>query len=193
MFSSTVFLVGSLLGRRDVGLYSAAQRPVIFAAGLTGLLLVSFLASYSAAAPADSARLFHRTVRLGAAAVPLAVAVSAASGLLVRLVYGASYAPAAPALALLVWVVPVLLLGGPYGLVLIAANRQGTLLRNNVVGAALTVVGTLTAVPATGIVGAAAVAVAAQVLVVVLNYRTSVGLGLAPRLGTVLHALPGTT
>ena len=191
MFSSSVFLVGSLLGRQDVGLYSAAHRPVVFAAGVTGLLLVSFLASYSAAGPADSARMFHRTVWVGAATIPLALAVSAASGPLVRLVYGPSYTPAAPTLALLVWVVPVLLIGGPYGLVLIAANHQGTLLRNNVLGAVFTLVGTLTAVPAVGIVGAAAVAVAAQTLVAVLNYRTSVGRGLAPRLGAVLHALPG--
>jgi O-antigen/teichoic acid export membrane protein len=188
MMSSGLLLIGVAVDRHAVGLYAAAHRPVMVAAAVSGFLLVSFLASYSAAGRDVSTQIFRRTVWLGAAAAPLALAVSIASGPLVTLVYGASYAAAAPVLALLIWAVPITLAGGPYGIALIAANHQTRLLRNNVLGAAFTVAATLAVVPATGIAGAAAVVVAAQALVVVLNYATSVPLGVAPALGVVLFA-----
>jgi O-antigen/teichoic acid export membrane protein len=186
MFSSGVVLLGAVGERHDVGLYGAAHRPVVVAAAVSGLLLVSFLPSYSAAGREDAMKIFRRTVWLGAAAIPAAIGVSATSGILLRLVFGEPYAAAAPALAVLIWAVPVILVGGPWGIVLIAANRQGRLLRNNLVGAAFAIVATVAGAAAAGIAGAAAVAVVAQGLVVALNYRTSVSLGIAPGLGAVL-------
>jgi len=186
MFSSGVVLIGFIVDRHAVGLYAAAHRPVFVSAAVSGFLLVSFLASYSAAGRDESVQIFRRTAWLGAATAPLALGVSATSGFLLRLVYGESYAAAAPVLALLVWIVPIVLAGGAYGIVLIAANQQGRLLCNNLVGAGFTVIATLAVVPTAGMIGAAAVAVAAQGLVVALNYRTSVGLGVAPPLGVVL-------
>lgn len=186
MFSSGLVLIGFIVERYDVGLYAAAHRPVVFAAAVSGHLLVSFFASYSAAGREDAVQIFRRTVWLGAATIPMALGASLASGPLVRLVYGEAYSAAAPAFALLIWVVPVMLVGGPYGLVLITASQQGRLLRNNLAGAALAVVGTFAVGTPAGMVGVAAVAVAAQCLVVALNYRTSVSLGVAPPLGVVL-------
>jgi O-antigen/teichoic acid export membrane protein len=187
MFSSGVLLIGFMGLREEVGLYAAAHRPIVFCTAVSGLLLVSFLASYSAARHrTDAVHMFRRTVWLAATTIPLALLVSMTSGIVLTVVYGRAYAPAAPVLALLIWIVPIVLVGGPYGIALLATQHQGRLLRNNVVGAAIAVVGTLAGVVSVGIAGAAVAAVVAQVVVVVLNYRTSVALDVAPALEVVL-------
>jgi O-antigen/teichoic acid export membrane protein len=191
MFSSGVLLIGFLALREEVGLYAAAHRPVVFCAAVSGLLLVSFLASYSAVRRrADAAHMFRRTVWLAATTIPLALLVSVTSSTVLTVAYGRAYVPAAPVLALLIWIVPVVLVGGPYGMALLATQHQSRLLRNNVVGAAVTVVGTLASVPPVGIMGAAVAAIAAQGVVAVLNYRASVALGVAPGLEVVALGQP---
>jgi polysaccharide transporter, PST family len=186
-FSSGTVLLGFLVLREDVGLYAAAHRPVVFCAAVSGVLLVSFLASYSAVIGKNVAvDIFRRTVRLAATTIPLALLVSAMSSTVVRVVYGTAYVPAGPVLALLIWVVPIVLVSGPYGVALLAAHHHGQLLRNNAVGAAFTVLVTVAGGASIGIVGAAIAAIAGQGLVAVLNYRTSVALGVAPTLDVVV-------
>ena len=187
MFSSGVLLIGLMVPREQVGLYAAAHRPVVFGTGVTGLLLVSFLSSYSALAGRDEAvHVFRRTVWLATAAVPGALVLSAAARTVLGLAYGPAYVAAAPVFALLIWVMPILLVAGPYGIALLATHHQGRLLRHHLIGAAFTVVGTIAGVATVGITGAAIAALAAQALVAVLNYRASVALGVAPTLEVVL-------
>jgi len=75
------------------------------------------------------------------------------------------------ALVVLAWRIPIMALSSPLGSALIAAGRQTTLMRNNVVGALALVGGDLFAVPFGGRVGAAAVSVLASILVLGLTYR----------------------
>src|SRR5262249_34834932 len=137
-----------------------------------------------------AAQMFRRTVWLGATSIPLAILVTATSSAILWIAYGRAYTPAAPTLALLIWIMPIVLVSGPYGIALLATHHQRQLLRNNVVGAVVTVAGTVAGVAIAGIVGAAAAAVAAQGLVAVLNYRTSVALGVAPALDVVVIGQP---
>lgn len=188
VYSLSFLVVAIALGRADVGYLGAAYKPVLFFAGAMGLFYVSFLSSFSALDPEHQRSLFRRTV--GAAAgttIPLALGMCLGASVLVSTVYGDQYGPAAPALAILVWVIPVLALNGPYGNALIAGHHQKVLMRNNLIGAAFNVVANCVVVPLAGITGVAVVAVASEALILLLMYRSAVALGVAPPLGTMLH------
>jgi O-antigen/teichoic acid export membrane protein len=184
IYSFDIVLIAILLYRADVGFYGAAYKPILFVSTVTGLFTVSFLASYSApAAERVRAALFSRALRLLlAATVAIALALSILSGTFVSLLYGDAYAPAAGALAILAWTLPVLALQGLYGNALIAGERQKLLMRHNIAGAAFNVLANFGAIPLAGIEGAAAVTIASLLIVLVLNYRSAVALRLAPSL-----------
>jgi O-antigen/teichoic acid export membrane protein len=191
MYSFDILLIGVLLTRRDVGLYGAAYKPILFCSTLVGLFAVSFLSAYSApASDLDRAQLVRRTVRTAAAVtVPAAIALGAGSALLVSLIYGPDYAGAAVPLVILVWTVPLIALSCPYSNLLIASDRQGVLMRHNVAGAITNMLGNAAAIPLAGITGAACVTVASFLLVLILNHRSAVALGLTdPFRATVLRA-----
>ena len=193
VYSFNIVLIAVILKRSDVGFYGAAYKPVLFFIGAAGLFFISFLASYSGASAEDASALLRRTIRISALiTIPIALVLSATSSVVVTIVYGDAYAPAATSLAILSWMIPVLALAGPYGNVLIAGDRQGILMRNNLLSAAFSVAANAAVVPLAGIEGAAIVAVASQFLVLALSYRSAVGLKLAPPLGTLLRPRPSS-
>lgn len=192
LYGFDVFVIGVVLGSHDVGLYGAAYKPILFLSAVVGLYAVSFLSAYSAPGEwHERSSLFRRGVLVAVGmTVPMALAITLAGAPALRLAYGDSYAAAGPALAILAWTIPVMAVGVPYAQVLIAAERQRLLLRNNVLAAAFVMVGDLVAVPAFGIEGAASVTVASLALLFALNYATSVPKGLAPSLGVLLGRDP---
>jgi O-antigen/teichoic acid export membrane protein len=181
VYSFDILLVAVLLGRRDVGVYGAAYKPVLFLSGAVGLFYVSFLSTYSAVGSDRAHDLFRRTVATTfAAGAAVAVALAASSGLVVSAFFGSAYDGSAVPLAILVWTVPILAATGAYAVALIAADRQSVLMRNNVVGAVFNVAANFAAVPLAGIRGAAVVTIASELLNLALNYTSATRLGLAP-------------
>jgi O-antigen/teichoic acid export membrane protein len=165
-------LIAALLGREAVGFYSAAYKPVMFAIAALAVFYASFLASYSAAQQRDAEQLFRRSVLLALGlAVPGALAVTIGAGAAVDLIYGDAYGPAAGALAILIWSVPLLAVSGAYASALIAAGRQNRLMTNNVIGAFVNVLLNIAVVPVAGIEGAAAVTLVSEALVLALHVR----------------------
>ena len=194
----SLVVIAGVLTRQDVGLYGAALKPVLFFSTLVALLSISFLSAYSGSAGnAERAELLGRTVRTAAlATLPAAALLSAASPFAMPLLYGAEYAGAAAPLAILAWTLPLLALALPYGSILICAGRQAALMRHNLAGALVSVAGTAAASPFFGLVGAACATVASLALVLALNYRSAVRLGLTDSLwatrrgGTGAQPLP---
>jgi PST family polysaccharide transporter len=187
VYSLSFLIVAIALGRADVGFLGAAYKPVLFFSGAMGLFYVSFLSSFSALDPEHQRSLFRRTaLAAGAATVPLALAMCVTAGFLVSAIYGDQYDNAAPVLAILVWVIPILALNGPYGNALIAGHQQKVLMRNNLIGAAFNVVANCFAVPLWGITGVAVVAVLSEGLILVLMHHSAVRLGVAPSLRAML-------
>ena len=182
-------LIALVLGQAQVGLYSAAYRPVLFLSYSLSLLFVSFLAAYTAAPAGDRDVLLVRTFRLAAAlGISVAVAVGVGAGPLVELLFGARYAGAAVSLAILAWSVPLLAIGSVFTMVLVSHGRQSAVMRHTAVGVVLNVVANLVAVPTVGIEGAAAITVLAWMVIAVLNHRTCMRLGYAPPLSELLGA-----
>ena len=172
-YSFDVVAIELILGPHDVGLYTAASKPVLFFTGALGLFSVSFLSSFSTARGADAAQwLLRKSLRTSfAVCTPLAVVLSAGSVVVVPLLFGHEYRHAAAILAVLAWRIPLVALSSPFGSALVAVGRQTTLMQNNVAGAVLLVGGDLVAIPTLGIMGAAVVSLAGSVLVLALNYR----------------------
>jgi O-antigen/teichoic acid export membrane protein len=182
-----VLAVGLLLGTSAAGVYGAAARPALFLTMTTWLFSVAFLSSYSATGGLAAARLFRRSARLGlAVGLVGAVTISVAAGALVPLLFGRRYADAGPVLAVLAWRLPLLALAALYSATLVTHGRQVALMHNNLVAAAVGVLGLAALVPPFGIDGAAVAMVAATLVVTVLTYRTAVRADLAPDLASTL-------
>jgi O-antigen/teichoic acid export membrane protein len=192
IYSFDIFLIAAVMARHDVGLYGAAYKPILFCSGVVALMSVAFLSAYSA--PSDISQrtmLARRTARTAAlVTIPVALALSLGSSLVLSLIYGPDYAGAATALAILAWTIPLLACGAPYGQTLVSAHRQALFMWHNIAGAAANIAGNAAAIPLFGLTGAASVTVASLGLVLVLNYRSAVKLGLAEPLAHTLRPDP---
>jgi len=186
-----VFLIELLLGPSKVGYYGAALKPVVTILGVLGLLAVSFLSAFSSAPDAAASRLFRRTTRLVvAASLPLAIAISAASPLIVRIVYGHGYPHSVALLSILAWVIPVSALGVTYSTALIARERQVQLMWINLASGIFSVAADLAAIPTFGTLGAAVVRIVTAILGVGLMVRFATAGGSAPSLAEVVGWSP---
>lgn len=184
LYSFDLLLIAAVLARNQIGLYGAAYKPVLFCSTLAGLFSAVYLAAYSGLTDERGrTQLARRSVLAGlAVSVPLAAILAAAAGVVVHVVFGSAYGGSAGPLAVLAWTIPLLVLAVPYASALIGADRQRVLMRHNMAGAALNVAANLVAVPLGGILAAAWVTVASLALVLFLNHRSAVALGLAPPL-----------
>jgi O-antigen/teichoic acid export membrane protein len=192
-FLADVLVIDLALGPHKLGIYGAASKPAAFATGAVGLFSLSYLSAFSATADESSAALHRRALRtILLVCVPASAALTAVSPLL-PLVFGDRYKDAVPVLAVISWRIPFYALGGLYANVLIARDRQSTLMWNNVAAAVIVVLADIAAVLLFGLMGAAVVSVLGAGLVVLLNHRSVVraapeipGLALG---GTRLRAL----
>ena len=180
VYSGDILLITVILDSYRVGLYVAAQRPMLFALGMIGLFTTSFLASYSAADSERSRELFIRSVRmLGLVSVVSAAVLSVAAGMLVTTVFGHAYQGAGLPLAILAWAIPLIAVASPYSAALISHNRQSVVMRISGIAAGANLLANLAVIPAFGIRGAACTTVLSFGLILVLTHRSSVRLGIA--------------
>ena len=164
-----------LLGNAAVGLYSVAYKFTYAFQFLPLAFVAALYPGMSALAGAKDAdglgRLFDRALRyMLLLAVPLAFGLSAISDRLVRLV-DASYAPAAPVLALLAFALLPSFLDFPIGSLLNATGRQAA--KTMVFGLTLVVNAALNflLIPRFGLMGAAAASVASLAFLVTAGSR----------------------
>ncbi len=181
IFSFDVIVISLALGPHDLGIYGVASKPVAFAAGAVGLFSLSFLSAYSATAQHDAAVLHGRALRTSlAVCVAFAAALTAAAPL-VPFVFGDQYTAGVVVLAVIAWRIPLVAFGGLYAAVLVAADRQTTLMWNSIVAAPVVICIDIAAVLLFGLVGAAVASIAAAGLFFLLNHRSVVRT--APELG----------
>lgn len=172
MSTFDIIVISLVLGPRDVGIYGVAAKPALFAAGAVALFSLSFLSAFSATAVGEAALLHGRALRTSFLACVGMAAVLCAAAPLVPLVFGESYRDAVPVVAVIAWRIPVAVLGLMYSSVLIAHDRQTTVMRNSVVAVVPTITFSLVAILLFGLIGAAVASIAAAGLLFVLNYRS---------------------
>jgi O-antigen/teichoic acid export membrane protein len=118
-----------------------------------------------------------------------ALLVSLLAGDIVALAYGAAYRPAGPLLAVLIWAIPLALVGGHYRSALIATDHERLEFRCNAVGALVAVGLGALLIPSRGAMAAALALVASAVVVGVLAHAAARATGIAvPSIARVLPA-----
>jgi O-antigen/teichoic acid export membrane protein len=174
IFSFDVIVIGIALGPYDLGIYGVASRPVAFAAGAVGLFSLSFLSAFSATAQRDAAALHGRALRTSVAVcVAIAASLTVAAPLL-PFVFGRQYEDSVAVLAIIAWRIPLIAFGGLYATLLVAGDRQKTLMWNSVVAAPVVVAIEVAAVLVFGLLGVAVASIVAAALFLALNHRSVV-------------------
>lgn len=177
-----VVLLSLLMGEVAVGLYTAAYRICFLVMLLGHSLQVAYLPALARAAHRSSARasqLVNRALEFAAAlSIPMAAGgIVLARPLLIHL-FGSEYGSGADAFRLLLASVAFIFMHGVFGYTLLAHDRTRVLMWIQATGAALNIVLNLVLIPSHGIVGAAAATVAAEGVILTLDYIACRRLGL---------------
>ena len=164
-----LFLVGSIVGGAAVGWFAAALRLVTSISTLSNVYhfnlypAVARAATVSGAALAELMRASFRVTAWFGVGFAMALTLTATS--ILTTIYGARFAAAAPALAILIWVIPIMFLSGHARFSLVVASAQRGVLYGQIAGLAAVALAGGPLVVLLGDVGAAIAAVTGNIAV----------------------------
>jgi O-antigen/teichoic acid export membrane protein len=152
----------------EIGWYNVAYgfsgSLLFFFSGLSEAMVPSLTKSY-VEDPGAVARWYHRTLRVIVAfGLPLALGATLLAEPLLRLLYGAEYAPAAQALRIIAWDAPLLMFTSFCGNLTTVTGAERAAARIYGINALANIALNAVAIPAFGIQGAAAVTVATDLI-----------------------------
>lgn len=163
---SAVTILGLRTTAAEVGQFGAAQRLTLLAGGFSTLYFYGYVPLASRAAQngaAAIADLVRRSVRLTAlATLPFAIAATVFADPIVRIVFGAAFAGAAPVLRIVVWTIPISVLGGHFRHTLISLKQTRVDAAAVAAGAIVTVACNLALTSRFGLAGGAVSMVAGE-------------------------------
>lgn len=161
-------MLGNMMGNREVGLFSAAVRISEIWYFVPMAVVSTFYPSIVEARSRDHGAYMGRLQALNDGlflmGLAVAVAMSFASGPIVRLLYGESYAGAGPILVLHVWTGVAICVGAASSCWTLTENVQRINLYKAFLGCGSNVLLNLWLIPRHGVQGAAAASVVAQCL-----------------------------
>ncbi len=166
------------------GYYAAASLPVSLAINLGLAYRSSLLPTLTRLGPTANRQreLYHTALaQLFAAVFPAALAGWILADQAIAVVFGREFAPAAPALQVLIWAIPFAQLRDAPSAALIASAREDRLLQLNAVGTVLNLGLNVILIPRYGMLGAAWAKVLTEAVrtVLALVYARSAGFDLA--------------
>ncbi len=154
----------------ETGLYNAVYNLVFSAAILSNAFntaLYPSLTRQAATHPESLPRIYARALRyLMVMALPIAAGIWALSDQLVPFLFGDKYAGAAPALAIIIWVVPLMYASEFLGYVVLIAGKERYVARSVLISTACNVAANLVLVPIYGYMGAAVMTVVTEAILV---------------------------
>jgi O-antigen/teichoic acid export membrane protein len=180
IFDSIVFytdsvMLSALTGAVAVGLYNAALRPLAATLVLPAVLAAALLPRMSRDArsdrPALATALGHSLKLVAALALPVAAFVLPTAEGWIRLLFGAPYVTAAPAMGVLAFAVAAVYVTTLTGHALVAADRQVVHLRLAAMCATLNVGLNLLLIPRMGFTGAALAGLASHLFMLSAELR----------------------
>ncbi|MBR5767087.1 MAG: flippase [Clostridia bacterium] len=159
-------MIKHMMDDASVGYYGAA----VTCAGVASFVFTALIDSFRPSVlecPPDSPEFENRLATLYSVVIYLSLAQSLVMTifptLIVRVLYGAAYAPAAPALAIIVWYTTFSYLGAVRGIWMLSTNNQKHLWKINLSGALANVALNAVLIPFFGIYGAAAASLVTQI------------------------------
>lgn len=159
IYNADMIFLRFLRGTADVGYYAAAYTLISFLINLGIAYSLSLLPTLTRleADPRAQHALYHTAIaHVYAVALPLAVGGVLVSAKIVRLVFGAEFGPAAIALGILLFSIPLSLVRDIPIIALMSRGRERLVLQVTAIAAALNVVLNALLIPPYGIAGAAA-------------------------------------
>jgi O-antigen/teichoic acid export membrane protein len=178
-----LFLVGSIVGGAVVGWFAAAARLVTSLSTFSNVYhfnLYPAMARASAAGGTALAELMRASFRVSAwCSIGFALLVTLAATPVLTTIYGMRFAAAAPALAILVWVIPIMFLSGHARFSMVVAGAPRGVLYGQVAGLIAVALSGGPLVVMLGDVGAALAAVAGNIAIYCVSHA------LASRLPTL--------
>jgi O-antigen/teichoic acid export membrane protein len=154
----------------ETGYYNAAYNLVFSSAILSNVLNTSLYPSLSrqaARAPQNLPRIYAHVLRyLMVMSLPIAIGAWALADRLVPFLFTANYLPAAPALQIIIWVVPLMFASEFLGYVVLISGQEKRAARAVVVSSAFNVGLNLLLVPRYGFIAAAMMTVLTEAVLV---------------------------
>ena len=181
IFNADLLFLRAFADRATVGLYASAYALVSFLINVGATYSLSLIAPISQLADApDERQSLYKTAwaRALAIAVPVAVGGGLIAHRLITAVFGLPFSAAGVVLVVLMISVPLSVLRSISVAALMARGREDILFRTVFIAAAANVALNLVAVPAFGMLGAAAVTVVTELLRLVLAQRYAGSLGM---------------
>jgi len=155
---------------QETGFYNAAYNLVFSAVLFSNVINTSLYPSLTRQVVINPARLSPIVVRvlryLLAIALPIAVGVWALADPLIKFLYTSSYAPAVPALQIIIWVVPFMYLSEFLGYVVLVSGHEKIAARSVLVSTFFNVAFNLWVVPHFGYLGSSVMTVVTEVILV---------------------------
>lgn len=160
----------SYRSQTETGLYNSVYNLVFSAVILSNALntaLYPSLTRQAARHPESLPRVYAHALRyLLIIALPIAAGVTALAGQLVPFLFGNKYVGAAPALALIIWAVPLMYTSEFLGYVVLIAGQERYVVRSVIISTACNIAVNLALVPVYGYLAAAAMTVATEAILV---------------------------
>jgi O-antigen/teichoic acid export membrane protein len=157
-------------GDAETGFYNAAYSLVfaaVFLSNAVNTALYPSLTRHAASDPASLPTVYARALRyLLALAIPIAAGGWALSDRLVALLYGDSYGPAGPALAILIWVLPLMFASELLGYIVVIRGDERRVAKAVLISTGINVACNLALVPWLGLTGAAVMTVVTEAILV---------------------------
>ncbi|MEK7216682.1 MAG: flippase [Chloroflexota bacterium] len=167
-FRIDILLLQAMRGAETVGLYATAYKFIdglLLVPTFVTLALFPLLSRFADESPERLGRTYRQAVKaLVLVAVPIAAGFTFLAEDVLRFFFGDTYAPAAPALRLLVWFLPLSYLNGVTQYLLIAVNRQRLITLAFGLGAAFNILANIAVIPQFGMEGSAVVTVFSEVV-----------------------------
>lgn len=189
-----IVLLGQLGAAAELGLYSAAYKPVNLAVSFGSTVAGTLFPLMAQRGQRDVPIAFSRAMRgLGAAAPAMALAVTGLAAPVLRGLFGGPYAAAAVILMVLIWSATANWLYTPLGIALQARGHERSWLVCLIVGAVVNGMVNLWAIPRWGGLGAAVATLVSETALLALGaYLTWRKLAILPTARPVLTGLGAT-
>lgn len=174
IYNSDLVFIRVFMDRTAVGYYAAAYTFISFLLNLGVAYMQSLLPTLTRqGAGSDSERRFVASsyAFVFAAGLPTAIGGALLSERIVVTIFGPAYAPAAAALGILIWSIPISLFRNVGIAALIARDRQDLVLRTTTGSVVANLLLNVALIPILGIVGAAVATVATEALRTLLSVR----------------------
>lgn len=166
-------LLNIFSGDTATGHYNAAYNLIFALVTLSNVLNTALYPSLSRQAvrdPASLPKVYERILRyLLLVALPITVGGFILAEPLVGLLFGAEYGAAAPLLAILIWVLPLMFLTEFLGYVVVIAGREARVARAIIISSSVNIAANLLLIPRYGVLAAAIITVVTE-LVLLCQY-----------------------